>query len=122
MAGLPVAGRSKTARRAEHPRLATLLGESLARGQPYPEVCLSAASGRFERQGVRRSGSSFAWNRFFGCRYGCCQRTALVPRNRRSKWAGADRKSTRLNSSQVRISYAVFCLKKKKKKTDESLV
>src|SRR3989442_9620950 len=31
--------------------------------------------------------------------------------------AGAvgDRKSTRLNSSHVRISYAVFCLKKKKK-------
>src|SRR5690554_1962127 len=28
----------------------------------------------------------------------------------------ADRKSTRLNSSHVRISYAVFCLKKKIKK------
>src|SRR5690554_7568742 len=27
-----------------------------------------------------------------------------------------NRKSTRLNSSHVRISYAVFCLKKKKKK------
>ena len=26
----------------------------------------------------------------------------------------SDRKSTRLNSSHVRISYAVFCLKKKK--------
>src|SRR5690606_41892989 len=29
---------------------------------------------------------------------------------------GQDRKSTRLNSSHVKISYAVFCLKKKKKK------
>src|SRR5690554_7669463 len=28
---------------------------------------------------------------------------------------GTDRKSTRLNSSHVRISYAVFCLKKKNK-------
>src|SRR5690606_20998894 len=28
---------------------------------------------------------------------------------------GEDRKSTRLNSSHVKISYAVFCLKKKKK-------
>src|SRR5436305_8005743 len=28
--------------------------------------------------------------------------------------SGQDRKSTRLNSSLVRISYAVFCLKKKK--------
>src|SRR5690554_7582807 len=48
----------------------------------------------------------------------------------RSRWSGAsgsgrmwasnegskDRKSTRLNSSHVRISYAVFCLKKKKYK------
>src|SRR2546421_4884272 len=30
----------------------------------------------------------------------------------------ADRKSTRLNSSHDQISYAVFCLKKKKKKQD----
>src|SRR5256885_5357793 len=30
-------------------------------------------------------------------------------------FAGADRKSTRLNSSHLVISYAVFCLKKKKK-------
>src|SRR5436309_8687120 len=30
-----------------------------------------------------------------------------------------DRKSTRLNSSHVKISYAVFCLKKKKKKNKE---
>src|SRR5690606_39436583 len=29
-----------------------------------------------------------------------------------------DRKSTRLNSSHVKISYAVFCLKKKKKKKE----
>src|SRR5690606_39413829 len=33
---------------------------------------------------------------------------------------GSDRKSTRLNSSHVKISYAVFCLKKKKdNKTDK---
>src|SRR3989442_11021541 len=31
-----------------------------------------------------------------------------------SSSSGKDRKSTRLNSSHVRISYAVFCLKKKK--------
>src|SRR2546422_8336107 len=33
-----------------------------------------------------------------------------------------DRKSTRLNSSHGYISYAVFCLKKKKKKTNEIIV
>src|SRR5690349_23499439 len=32
-----------------------------------------------------------------------------------------DRKSTRLNSSHVEISYAVFCLKKKKKNKNETL-
>src|SRR5690606_40959586 len=32
------------------------------------------------------------------------------------KGTKTDRKSTRLNSSHVKISYAVFCLKKKKKK------
>src|SRR5438445_5012017 len=30
-----------------------------------------------------------------------------------------DRKSTRLNSSHANISYAVFCLKKKKKQKDQ---
>src|SRR6516225_11230586 len=36
------------------------------------------------------------------------------------RWPPAwrDRKSTRLNSSHMSISYAVFCLKKKKKKKD----
>src|SRR5690349_22591730 len=34
----------------------------------------------------------------------------------RSDEVETDRKSTRLNSSHVEISYAVFCLKKKKKK------
>src|SRR5688500_19969651 len=38
---------------------------------------------------------------------------AAPDRNRRVL-PGADRKSTRLNSSHLVISYAVFCLKKKK--------
>src|SRR5690606_41945563 len=33
--------------------------------------------------------------------------------------SGTDRKSTRLNSSHVKISYAVFCLKKKNSNTYE---
>src|SRR5690606_42132821 len=32
---------------------------------------------------------------------------------------GSDRKSTRLNSSHVKISYAVFCLKKKNKQLEQ---
>src|SRR5690554_7701360 len=36
----------------------------------------------------------------------------FLARDIRSAGANPDRKSTRLNSSHVRISYAVFCLKK----------
>src|SRR5690606_21180269 len=36
---------------------------------------------------------------------------SLTFRRGKEKW-GVDRKSTRLNSSHVKISYAVFCLKK----------
>src|SRR5690554_7774147 len=39
-------------------------------------------------------------------------------RVRRAGRGSRDRKSTRLNSSHVRISYAVFCLKKKKPTTN----
>src|SRR2546430_12241302 len=44
-----------------------------------------------------------------------CVRRNIVQRTHRS-WR--DRKSTRLNSSHSQISYAVFCLKKKKKRSD----
>src|SRR2546426_3442819 len=39
----------------------------------------------------------------------------LPPRRHEARRAQIDRKSTRLNSSHLVISYAVFCLKKKKK-------
>src|SRR5439155_23935854 len=47
-----------------------------------------------------------------------CVARSLAPSQARCAWNGAndlatDRKSTRLNSSHVAISYAVFCLKKK---------
>src|SRR2546427_3360702 len=41
--------------------------------------------------------------------------SGALPRNQLLQLATADRKSTRLNSSHSQISYAVFCLKKKKK-------
>src|SRR5437667_3464911 len=55
------------------------------------------------------------------------ERSRILPpphRPRRRAWrdVGAvpeDRKSTRLNSSHITISYAVFCLKKKKKKKEK---
>src|SRR5690606_41424980 len=49
---------------------------------------------------------------------GFCQRTSALPSPLKSASLmisqSVDRKSTRLNSSHVKISYAVFCLKKKK--------
>src|SRR2546428_9112241 len=50
----------------------------------------------------------------------CGTRSSKTPSVSCSRWAAAswpprDRKSTRLNSSHDQISYAVFCLKKKKK-------
>src|SRR5690242_20986643 len=44
-------------------------------------------------------------------------RTARTARARSRAPPGRDRKSTRLNSSHMSISYAVFCLKKKKTTT-----
>src|SRR5438874_13382860 len=44
------------------------------------------------------------------------EREPRRPRPIRDAARALDRKSTRLNSSHVEISYAVFCLKKKKKK------
>src|SRR3712207_7621228 len=52
------------------------------------------------------------------------QQLGLLPRLQRAdlvqqqRAAFGDRKSTRLNSSHANISYAVFCLKKKKTCTD----
>src|SRR2546426_4336715 len=45
-----------------------------------------------------------------------CQQLQAVDR------LGEDRKSTRLNSSHLVISYAVFCLKKKKQETNSPLI
>src|SRR5207302_6339296 len=47
---------------------------------------------------------------------GRIQRIAVMRRAKQQR----DRKSTRLNSSHVKISYAVFCLKKKKKNKEKT--
>src|SRR2546422_7767942 len=43
------------------------------------------------------------------------------PGRERHVWRGGDRKSTRLNSSHGYISYAVFCLKKKKQNKEHAV-
>src|SRR5690349_22167631 len=52
-----------------------------------------------------------------GSRVSCsCDRGTRTSNRARRFPSRPDRKSTRLNSSHVEISYAVFCLKKKNKK------
>src|SRR5256885_17051893 len=48
------------------------------------------------------------------------QAVAIGKASAKVKQKDVDRKSTRLNSSHLVISYAVFCLKKKKKTTNSS--
>src|SRR2546422_2239685 len=69
--------------------------------------CRSREGGRLRR---RRQREYTLHRRRFAAPRGPAGRRAL---SRRA--AGRDRKSTRLNSSHGYISYAVFCLKKKKK-------
>src|SRR3712207_8798757 len=69
-----------------------------------------------------------------GCRTHRCPRRFRPNRHRelvlrkaeglRSRTRGLrkDRKSTRLNSSHANISYAVFCLKKKKKRATSNIL
>src|SRR5258708_11705613 len=45
-----------------------------------------------------------------------------APDRRAAESSSLDRKSTRLNSSHQIISYAVFCLKKKKKRLDSHIL
>src|SRR5690606_41880843 len=74
---------------------------------PYTTLFRSVRCRRRHRRRCRRVHSTPA-------------KRAQSPKNSSSRVGGAsspsqrDRKSTRLNSSHVKISYAVFCLKKKK--------
>src|SRR5256886_10204986 len=53
---------------------------------------------------------------------GCFVRSGVIPRTARVRVIrDGDRKSTRLKSSHSQISYAVFCLKKKKNTTSGPL-
>src|SRR5256885_3039156 len=69
------------------------------------------------RATVSRNGYRFTATRSIGVMPCCASaaRSPAFPRRARAARHHADRKSTRLNSSHLVISYAVFCLKKKKK-------
>src|SRR2546426_7398386 len=70
-------------------------------GHPQVVQAIQEAAGRF----LHICGSDFYFESFAAL----CERLAQLAPGKR------DRKSTRLNSSHLVISYAVFCLKKKRK-------
>src|SRR2546430_9980140 len=74
------------------------------------QTCAPPISAALEHRRRRRAGTSTHRARR---RAGRDDADALRDRPRRAPGA-RDRKSTRLNSSHSQISYAVFCLKKKK--------
>src|SRR5207302_9048414 len=78
--------------------------------QNYSGWCI-VSSADSDHSGVHDHGLSRPEHTCCGTQAGC--RSAAVGDARTPR---EDRKSTRLNSSHVKISYAVFCLKKKKKK------
>src|SRR5690606_40202772 len=73
----------------------------------------------FHVTGVQTCALPISWNwrksRSGTCRCTATTTTTTIRPSRASsrRRSPADRKSTRLNSSHVKISYAVFCLKKK---------
>src|SRR5690606_39622449 len=84
-------------------------------------VCLPCATGHRPSRNLPQSAAP----PFFGVPLlSRCRSLAMPYNNKRSysylehgtpcRYRNGDRKSTRLNSSHVKISYAVFCLKKKK--------
>src|SRR5690606_40782354 len=86
---------------------------------PYTTLFRSLLTGRGDRRPVPQ-GLPLAALR--GRRGGLGVRRLRHPRrgpDRGCRRRRTDRKSTRLNSSHVKISYAVFCLKKKNTKADK---
>src|SRR5690606_41091486 len=95
--------------------------------QHPPRSAFSAYSTLFRSMRPRRGGRAFAPDRsrlhWRTCRPSPATTCIFIARGFRTPSCGTsgaentpsrpDRKSTRLNSSHVKISYAVFCLKKK---------
>src|SRR5438874_8389889 len=77
---------------------------------PYTTLFRSRSERRARRHADNRRGESGG-----AARSRACRSVDDVKRRVSGVRASEDRKNTRLNSSHVEISYAVFCLKKKNK-------
>src|SRR2546430_5231574 len=83
---------------------------------PYTTLFRSVAFALLDERGDRRGGVHLGDEQ---CRVGVHPDESRHGRPPPRSEPGADRKSTRLNSSHSQISYAVFCLKKKTKTTHQ---
>src|SRR5207253_10664022 len=86
----------------------TTLFRSNARNKSEFRLCLSGSGHAFAPEVLRQEPGETHARLYF--------RLPVPAENSAAEltWRNRDRKSTRLNSSHVAISYAVFCLKKKK--------
>src|SRR2546430_12226004 len=83
---------------------------------PYTTLFRSESEGTATIMVSRAGGSVGAVSASFATSDGTAAAgTNYVAKSGTVSWANGDRKSTRLNSSHSQISYAVFCLKKKKR-------
>src|SRR5947207_11186380 len=82
---------------------------------PYTTLFRSSGKESLRRRRGVQAGAGALGADGLACREAAA-RSGIVPER-----AAADRKSTRLNSSHTVISYAVFCLKKKKNKRRPSI-
>src|SRR5256885_5247415 len=90
---------------------------------PYTTLFRSGRAGPDARSGGPAAGHPKS-DRRLRTRAGIARRESSAPCVSRSDGGAAteDRKSTRLNSSHLVISYAVFCLKKKKNESRRTRV
>src|SRR5437588_7691706 len=85
----------------------------------FPYTTLFRSEGGRLADRARSIAGNAGPQRRLGPRHGRPRRYHRPAARRASPTAALDRKSTRLNSSHTVISYAVFCLKKKKKHKKE---
>src|SRR2546427_6976100 len=90
------------------PKCETNCRFNAGRGLDCVMACIVPARARHAPGGLGSDVSAFCKSRPKGAQWRLCGLDLQK----------ADRKSTRLNSSHSQISYAVFCLKKKKKKKE----
>src|SRR5690606_24926883 len=119
-----VLARRLEARRLPQPRHVTDRGVyyrqhyDLGGGQPWSKSFSAASKNSLGwSKGAHGLRHSYAQSRMAGLQKSMPRDQAkLVVSQELGHFRPEDRKSTRLNSSHVKISYAVFCLKKKRKR------